>query len=376
MIVALSILGVVLATIPALLFIANLPLFRLAARNGQSSSENARSISVLIPARDEQAGIEACVRSALDSREVDVEVVVLDDHSTDQTAATVKSLQDQDHRVRYVAGQHLPAGWNGKQFACFQLAQSAHHERWVFLDADVRLQPTALRQLANYQDAGQVDLLSAFPHQQTVTLLEKLLVPMMHVILLGYLPLRRMRLRRDVSLAAGCGQLFMTTRGAYHRAGTHQAIRQSRHDGLKLPRAYRSAGLSTDVVDGTSLATCRMYYSARQVIQGLLKNAHEGIANRQLIIPFSILLLGSAVLPVVTGIAAWSLGNSAGAWWSCVGIVLGHLPRAIGAVVFRQSILGVVFHSGATLLFVGLQWYALWMQSRGVAVAWRGRTES
>ena len=244
------------------------------------------------------------------------------------------------------------------------------------MDADVRLQPDALPRLADYQLASEAALLSAFPHQETGTVLEKWLVPMMHVILLGYLPLRRMRASDEVAYAAGCGQLFMTTREAYQAAGTHEAIKQSRHDGLKLPRAYRAAGLSTDVIDGTDLATCRMYHSARQVVQGILKNAHEGIANTRLILPFSALLLGSAVLPMVTLAASLWVGNALGGLLSIVGVALGHLPRAVGAVRFRQSFSGVVFHSVATAIFVLLQCVALIMHATGRSVAWRGRADS
>lgn len=375
MMLILAIAGVLLAALPAVMFAANLPLFLLPPKESPSDASPSHPVSVLIPARDEQDGIEACVRSALASENVDVEVVVLDDHSTDRTGEIVQRIAAADARVRYLPGQTLRSGWNGKQFACFQLASAAAKDRLVFLDADVRLQPAALRRLVDYQQASEVALLSAFPHQETGTILEKWLVPMMHVILLGYLPIRRMRESSDVALAAGCGQLFMTTPEAYRAAGTHEAIRQSRHDGLKLPRAYRSAGLTTDVVDGTDLASCRMYHSARQVVQGLLKNAHEGIANARLIVPFSVLLLGAAVLPLATLLVSIQSGSLLCGLLSLIGVVLGHLPRAIGAVTFRQSFWGVVFHSAATVLFVLLQWLAVWMQATGRSVAWRGREE-
>ncbi len=96
----------------------------------------------MIPARDEQEGIEACIRSALASEHADMEVVVLDDHSTDRTGEIVRSIAADDARVRYLPGQTLPSGWNGKQFACFQLAAAASKDRLAFLDADVRLQPS------------------------------------------------------------------------------------------------------------------------------------------------------------------------------------------------------------------------------------------
>lgn len=374
MITLLALAGLLLSVIPAALFFVNLPIFLLKSGELEPIVESLPQVSVLIPARDEQYAIEGCIRSALASEGVDVEVVVLDDQSTDGTAEIVQSLEKADARVRYVHGELLADGWNGKQFACFQLARVAAFSHFAFLDADVRLRPQALQRFLAYQAEQDVMLLSAFPHQETGTWLEKWLVPMMHVILLGYLPLRRMRESDHEAYAAGCGQLFLTTRDAYQRSGTHEAIKSSRHDGLKLPRAYRRAGLTTDVVDGTRLATCRMYRSAGQVVVGVLKNAHEGIANGRLIVPFSILLLGSAVLPVGTLFASLWTQNTAGAWISALGVVAGHLPRAVGAVMFRQRPLGVVFHSLATLLFVCLQWVAFGLQLTGRSVAWRGRT--
>ncbi|MEO1529771.1 MAG: glycosyltransferase, partial [Planctomycetota bacterium] len=269
MILSLAIVSLVLAVFPTAMFLANLSLFRFAgSRDKNNGSE---TVSVLIPARDEASGIEACVRSCMASSDVELEVVVLDDQSQDDTAAIVTSIAQEDARVRLISGVPLPSGWNGKQHACKQLADAATHEVFVFLDADVRLKPDALARLLSRRRESNVDLLSAFPLQETGTWLEAWLIPMMHYILLGFLPFARMRERRDPSLAAGCGQLFLTTRESYAAAGTHEAIRSSRHDGIKLPRAYRSAGLMTDVVDGSELARCRMYRNTSEVIRGLLK---------------------------------------------------------------------------------------------------------
>ena len=211
----------------------------------------------------------------------------------------VRQIASEDDRVRCLPSLELPPGWNGKQHACMQLSKAATFDRMAFVDADVRLAPNGLRKLVLYLDRSGAALLSAFPHQVTGTLLEKWLIPMMHYILLCFLPLSRMRSSNHPAYAAGCGQIFVTRRDAYIKAGTHAAIRASRHDGLKLPRAYREKGLMTDVIDGSDLAECRMYSSADQVIRGLLKNADEGIANAKLIVPFSLMLIGGSVMPVV-----------------------------------------------------------------------------
>lgn len=368
------------AAVPAAMFWANRRLFlppaEVPAAGTRRDSVNRKGtpqVSVLIPARDEERAIRGAVESALRSEGIRVEVIVLDDHSSDATESIVREMAERDTRVAVVRGEELPPGWNGKQYACYQLAKHAAAERLLFIDADVRLRPDAVARLCAYRDRSGAALVSAFPHQETGTWLEKWLIPMMHFILLGFLPMARMRQSDSPAYAAGCGQLFLTGARQYRQAGTHEAIRDSRHDGLKLPAAYRRAGMMSDIVDGTPIASCRMYRGAGEVVRGLLKNASEGIAKPQLIIPFSVILLGSSVLPwVAVGVAVWEAVYPALAL-SFVAVVLGHLPRALAAAQFRQPVQGVIFHSLAVLIFVAIQWIALINHLAGRKVAWRGR---
>ncbi|MAI74376.1 MAG: glycosyl transferase [Rhodopirellula sp.] len=385
---SLAIMSLAIACLPAVMFAKNLPAFLFPVASG---TENGRDkdcsydrkdtvdyggVSVLIPARDEQDGIAASVNAALCSQGVDVEVLVLDDQSTDRTAEIVQRIAVADSRVRYLKGEDLPEGWNGKQFGCKQLSEAAEYETLVFLDADVRLKADALRRLVACYESLGVGLLSVFPLQETETLLEKWIIPLMHYVLLGYCPLHRMRTDLRPALAAGCGQLFVTKQNAYQKAGTHAAIRGSRHDGVKLPRAYREAGLMTDVYDGQELAECRMYHSAHEVIRGVLKNATEGLASLKLLFPFTVLLIGGSVLPVALVASSLALGDTVAAFVAGVAVLVGHFPRVFAALRLSQSWLGVLCHAPATLLFVLLQWIALLSHLAGRQVAWRGRTSS
>lgn len=207
----------ILAFIPALLFHRNLRLYaplppasRLA--QGPSPGNGDRpAISVLIPARNEAASIRAAVEAALNSRGVTLEVIVLDDHSEDATAAIVRRLAAADRRVRPEAAPPLPAGWCGKQHACATLAQQARHPLLAFVDADVRLAPDGLARMVAFLGTSRADLISGVPRQETVTPGEKLLIALIHFLLLGFLPLWRMRRSSHPAYASGCGQLFMTT---------------------------------------------------------------------------------------------------------------------------------------------------------------------
>ncbi len=362
-----------LALLPAGLFMRNLPLFR--RLRPVASIENAPRFSVLIPARDEESAIGEAIDSILANDYANFELVVLDDHSTDQTAAIVQQRAAGDRRVRMIEGNPLPDGWNGKQHACWQLANAADGEWLIFLDADVRLSKDALSRIASELTSNGRDLISGFPRQVTKTISEQLLIPMMHVILLGYLPLDQMRASTKAEFGAGCGQLFITRRTSYFTCGGHRGIRHSRHDGLKLPRLFRSHGLSTDVFDGTDIAACRMYHSTGQVVAGLLKNADEGIAQPKLIGLFTVLLVGGHVLPVFTLAHAIYHGWP---WMLTAALLtatgLSYVPRVAAANRFQQSMLGAILHPIAVAAFVGIQWWAFTRKQLGLKpVAWRGR---
>jgi hypothetical protein len=268
----------------------------------------------------------------------------------------------------------VPAGWNGKQHACAELARAARHDLLVFVDADVRLHPDALALLARERERRGAELLSGVPRQSTETFLERLLIPLIHFVLLGYLPIAGMRWSSRPAFAAGCGQLFVTRRAAYERAGGHRAIRASRHDGLELPRAYRRAGLHTDLCDVTELATCRMYRGATEVWQGLAKNATEGMATPGGIGPWTLLLAGGHVLPAVVVVGAALAGaRLEGLALAAAALAAGYATRVALAWRFRQSWLGVLLHPLAVAILLVIQWHALVREAAGRPFAWKGR---
>ena len=349
-----------LAGVPASVFARNLRLYQ-----PLPASRVRPAVSVLIPARNEEGSIDGAIRSVLENDGAEIELIVLDDHSDDRTAAIVQAAAARDSRVRLVSAPPLPVGWCGKQHACSVLSQHATNDLLCFLDADVRLASDALARMAGYLEESGADLISGFPRQLTGTFSEKLLIPLIHFVLLGFLPLRQMRGSTNPAFAAGCGQLMFARKNGYLAAGGHGAIRATLHDGLKLPKAFRVAGRKTDLFDATDIATCRMYHNAREVWLGLAKNATEGLAAPGRIVPVTLLLIGGQVLPFL--LLPWSV-------WAWVPILAAWYPRFASIRRFRQPVSSALLHPlGVTVLLL-LQWYALLRSMLGKPAGWKGRT--
>lgn len=357
---------------PALLFLRNLRFY-----TSPPDVSVPESVSILIPARNEQRSIESCVRAALLSENADFEIIVLDDHSDDRTATIVRQIARGDTRVRLATAPALPVGWCGKQFACSALAELARNPVLCFVDADVRLERDGVaRMIAALRGSG-ASLISGFPKQITITPLEQLLLPLMHFLLLGFLPLDRMRNSSNPAFGAGCGQLFIADRAAYKTAGGHEAIRKSRHDGLALPRAFRRAGFKTDLCDATSVASCRMYRNAREVFAGLMKNATEGLGAPKNIGPFSVLLtLGQIVPPILLFYGSICQVSKTLLVCLAVAATASYLPRIVAAFRFRQPFVAALLHPLAILILLGIQWFALVCMLFHIPARWKGRTYS
>lgn len=347
-----------LAALPAVMFLWNLFIYR--PPRGISSGE---PVSVLIPARNEEHNIRAALESVLQDHDIELEVIVLDDHSTDRTAGIVREMAEADPRVRLASAPSLPEGWCGKQHACQKLAEQAGHSLLLFMDADVRLEPGAVGRMAGFLSRSGADLISGIPRQITGTFSEKLLIPLIPYVLLGFLPMFWMRKSKKPGFAAGCGQLFMARREAYFASGGHESIKESLHDGLTLPRSFRLAGKRTDLFDATSVARCRMFQCNKDVWAGLGRNANEGMAAPSRIGLFTVLLFGGQVLPFL-----WLLIYPG--WLAALAVALAWLPRFLGVWRFKQSVLSAVLHPLGIVGLLVIQWAAFF---RGKPSHWKGR---
>ncbi|MGN7127201.1 glycosyltransferase [Methylorubrum thiocyanatum] len=365
----LALVALALALLPAGLAAVNLAILR--------SPEPTRTeglVSILIPARNEAAVIEGTVRAALASHGVPVEVIVGDDHSTDDTATIVQGIARTDPRLRLISVPALPEGWTGKNHACVALSQAARGERLLFLDADVTLAPGGAAALAAHAAEKGAHLVSGVPRQVMETLGERLTVPMIDFLLLGYLPIALMRASPQVSLGAACGQMILIARDAYRQTGGHGAIRTSLHDGVRLPRLFREQGFVTDLVAGQTLAACRMYRNFAQSWAGFSKNAHEGMATPAALPVWTLLLLGGHVLPWLVLAAALALGAGIAAAVAAAAGLVSLATRAAITLKVAEPPATILLHPATVCTALAIQWNVLLRPGRAGRAVWKGRS--
>lgn len=244
------------------------------------TAKNLPRVSVLVPARNEAANIELCIRSLLKQDYPDFEVLVLDDHSTDETRPILARLaldlptsyKNGSKLLRLLDGSPLPAGWLGKHWACHQLAHAANGDLLLFTDADTHHAPTMLRDSVSSLLAERVDLVTAFPREEACTWGEKLVVPVIGFGIFSFLPVALVRRLRWAGLSVAIGQFMLFRRSAFEAIGGYESVRNHIVDDAMLGRRIIQHGLAWCLMDGTEHVACRMYRGFWQAVDGFTKN--------------------------------------------------------------------------------------------------------
>jgi chlorobactene glucosyltransferase len=228
-------------------------------------------ISVLVPARDEEENIGACLESLQKQDYPNFEVLVLDDNSVDGTAGIVSRLAAADNRIKLISGEPLPEDWAGKPFACYQLAQQAGGDWLLFVDADTVHAPHMLRSVLEAALKLKVSLLSGFPRQLAGSLPQKIAVPMIYFIILGWAPLWLIHRLKSHHPSVAIGQFLLFPRDEYWRIGGHKVVRSRILDdiwmGIEVSR-HRGRHVAIDL---SPVVSCNMYPTVGSMWSGLVR---------------------------------------------------------------------------------------------------------
>ena len=329
----------------------------------ESASEITDSVVCLIPMRNESVHAREVVQSALAQTNLHkFQVIALDDHSTDSTREELSDIAAPN--FRWFSGEHLPPGWLGKNFACHQLAQSVEADVLVFLDADTRLTPGAISSSIGLMERWQLDFISPYPRQIAITFLEKIVQPLLQWSWFASVPLRLAERFGVRSMAVANGQFFIVKSRAYREAGGHQAIRGEVLDDIYLARSLVSAGFRGCVADGSKVAYCRMYKSARELIDGYAKSQWRAFGNLVGAIIMVLILIMTSIAPLIAGVLGYSWG-----WYGFLAIVT---TRIAVALKTRSSLLSSFLHPLSALMWIGIIKLSWYRKFRG-SLEWRGR---
>ena len=234
-------------------------------------------VSLVVPARNEAHNITRCVGSALASTYPRLEVIVVDDHSTDGTGALVAEMAAHDARLRVITPEPLPAGWFGKQWACAAGAAAARGELLGFLDADTWQAPDLVTRVVHAMSARGSDLLSVAGTQELGSFWERMVQPQIFAIMLQRFGGTELVNRsRHASEKIANGQCLWVTRAAYDAMGGHAAVRHEVAEDLALAQHFFRAGRTVSLVLGLHQLSTRMYTSLGELVEGWGKNIYAG----------------------------------------------------------------------------------------------------
>jgi len=334
---------------------------------GARSETIQQDVSVLIPARNEEANLAACLDAVLQQEAGVLEVLVYDDHSTDATTKILTEFVRRDERMRAVQPKPLPDGWCGKNFACAQLAAAARGRWLLFLDADARLTEGAIARMVAEAEHRNATFLSCWPRLQMEGFWEKALMPLLNFLVFTIYPAPLSMARRDASLGLAHGACLLIERATYEKLGGHAAVRGEIFEDTRLAKLWRERGERSLCLDGSNEVGVRMYGSLAEIWLGFQKNFFPAFRRESSF--WGFLLLHSAMFLSPFLLVVWKPNWQIAAAAFCV-----VLMRAALALRFRHPLWSVALHPLAETLLLLLA-LSSWRRCKsGRGVVWKERT--
>lgn len=300
-----------------------------------------RRVSVIIPARDEAANIEATLRALLAQSAPAHEILLVDDRSSDGTGEIARRIAaETGGRVIVVDAEHPETGWLGKPSAQAQGVARATGDTLLFIDADVILAPDALAWSRGRMDALGADALALLPAMRRPGFWDEVLQPTLPMTALCEAPLFWLNSDAQRRQWVAAGAFLLVTRTAYDKAGGHAAVRDRVIEDISLAGALKRSGARCKVLDGRTRVSLTMYRGLREYVEGFRKNFASMFGHPVLLlVAVALYLLGNLVQPVRAG-------------WLAID-TLGGAPLTPGRIAMFAGLLGLLAVRGVLAGAIG-----------------------
>ncbi|MCB9761363.1 MAG: glycosyltransferase [Alphaproteobacteria bacterium] len=333
-------------------------------------------VSVVIPARDEEDNLGACLDSVLAQDHPNLQIVVQDDGSTDRTGAILAEYAARDDRVHALTGgDALPEGWFGKPWALERAQRAADGDWLVFIDADVRLHPAAVSRAVGYGEREGLGMVTGFGTLVNGSFWEKVLQPAVAGMILMGNDLDEVNDPDKPDRNMASGQFIAVRRDAYEQLGRHEAVKADILDDVGLARAAVAAGVRYHCLFLRQLYRVRMYTSLREIWDGWSKNLFAGMHySWGVVVGVELFLFVYIVLgPLLAVLGGLGLVGPEWLVWGLVQLLVMQAVRAYMDRIWGNPLVYGLTHAPANLMLMALIVNS-GLRSRGAGVRWRGRT--
>lgn len=347
----------------------NLRRLRSPRWSGNAISEK---VSVLVPARNEEVHIALTIESICSQIGLtDMEVIIIDDQSTDSTAAIVQRIADQNRNITLITNNaNPPAGWLGKPHACYLLSQQATGSVIVFVDADVILDPSAIAACIELLRTKDFGLVAPYPQQLAQTYFERLIQPLVTWSWVSTMPLGIAENSLRPSLSAANGQFLIFDSLAYSTSGGHASVKGEVLEDIALMRSIKSSGFHCATVNGAELAHCRMYEDANALMNGYTKSLWNAFGSPAGSLAVNTLLAFTYLVPPIALMTSRKTSTRA---IGAIGYLSGVAGRAMVAKKTGSRVIPDSFAQPVSIAaFIGLNALSWSRHLRGKNT-WKGR---
>jgi glycosyltransferase involved in cell wall biosynthesis len=321
-------------------------------------------VSVLIPARNEEQNIPLLLADLQKQPYNNIEIIVFNDQSTDDTEKIVADFAKTDPRIKLINSGNLPDGWLGKNYACHKLAEHAGGSYYLFLDADVRIKNNIIASSIAYAEKNNITLISVFPLQVMKTFGEWITVPLMNYILLSLLPLILVPITPHSALAAANGQFMLFNAESYKKFLPHKIMKSQKVEDIEIARYLKYHNERIICVASETDIACRMYRNYREAVNGFSKNIFTFFGNSFILSLIFWLITTFGFIPVIICMPALVFK---------IYLIVVFLTRLFISITSHQSIILNLLLCIPQQLSLGIMNYAAIANKIKARYVWKGR---